>query len=486
MNGTKIVQVREGLLRGRTDGKTAVFMGVPFAAPPVGDLRWRGPEPAYPWMGIRDAFDNPPMPVQMVRPGTPLSEHEMSEDCLYLNIWAPDHTEEKCPILVWFYGGALQNGNADSPMYDGTAYVRDGVILVTAAYRVGVFGFMCHPDMHGEDPDGFIGNFGHRDQLAALRWIHDNIEAFGGDPSRVTVSGQSAGSGSCCTLMNAPAAKGYLTGAICHSGDIFQPERDVKLADAEEWGKALAESFGCASLQEFRKVPFTEMYREGDPMMRRVHQVCACVIDGAFLPGPQGERMLQNKALPIPVIIGTNLDEGSRFAAEKYIPAITGRLGLPEDLYKDEGDLNAQANALAREYWYGRHLAWAKIRSGDYGLPTWQYVFGRRLTPMGAFHGMEIPYAFGTIHVKSEFGRPIPYTEEDDALSCLIHRYWVNFIKNGNPNGPGLPFWPDKSEGPSHMQFDEQSSVRDDVLRPEDRIVSPAVEKWMRSRMKED
>ena len=479
----KIVQCREGLLRGRTDGEVAVFWGVPYAAPPVGELRWRGPQPAYPWLGIRNAALRPPMPVQVLFPNSSLGTHEMSEDCLYLNIWAPDHPEENCPVLVWFYGGALQGGNADSPVCDGTAYAKDGVIVVTVGYRVGVFGFMCHPEMRRENRYEYVGNFGHRDQLAALKWIRENIAAFGGDPDRVTVSGQSAGSASCCAMMNAPAAKGYLQGAICQSGDIFQPERDVPVQEAEEWGAALARSFGCETLDEFRRVPFTEMYKEGDPMMKRVHQICAAVIDGAFLPESQGELMLKNKSLPIPVILGSNLDEGSRSAAEAYIATVTKRLGLPEGLYSQEEDINKRADHLARDYWYGRHLAWARIRSLDYGLPTWQYVFARRLTPMGAAHGMEIPYAFGNLDARPDFGFAQPYTEEDRGLSDLIHRYWVNFIRKGDPNGDGLPQWSRKSAEPVHMQFDAQSGMCSDVLRDTDTIVSPLVEKWMRSRI---
>ena len=477
------IHCSEGLLRGRTDGETAVFMGIPFAAPPVGDLRWRGPQPALPWMGVREAVQPPPMPVQTVRPDSPLARHEMSEDCLYLNIWAPADPGEKCGVLVWFYGGSLQNGNADSPVYDGHAYARDGVVLVTVGYRVGVFGFMCHPDMAAEDPEGCVGNFGHRDQLAALKWIHENIAAFGGDPNRVTVSGQSAGSASCCAMMNAPAARGYLHGAICHSGDIFQPERDTPLSDAMDMGKALAESFGCKTLDAFRKIPFPDLYRDGDPMIQRLHRPCAAVIDGKFLPGPQGEIMLQGKALPIPVIVGTNLDEGSRFGPpDSYIDIVTRRLGISPSLY-EETDVNKKAAALARDYWYGRHLAWAKIRANDYGIPTWQYVFGRRLTEMGAFHGMEIPYTFGTLDREPDFGRRLPYGPEDAALSRLMHAYWVNFIKTGDPNSDGLPLWPGKQGSGAHMFFDTESGMRDDVIRDTDAVTCPAVEKWMRSRM---
>ena len=479
----KIIKTAQGLLRGRTDGETAVFMGVPFAAPPVGDLRWRAPQPPLPWAGVREAVLPPPMPVQTVRPGTPLAGHEMSEDCLYLNIWAPAQPKEKCAVLVWFYGGSLQAGNADSPIYDGHAYARDGVVLVTVGYRVGVFGFLCHPDMKDEDEDGIVGNFGHRDQLAALKWIRENIEAFGGDPGRVTVSGQSAGSASCCALMNAPSARGYLHQAICHSGDIFQPERDTPVEEAMEAGKALAESFGCKTLDEFRRIPFPEMYKDGDPMMARQHRFCAAVIDGVFLPQSQGEIMLQGKAAPLPVIVGTNFDEGSRFGTpESYVEIVTKRLGISPELYTQE-DVNKKAAALARDYWYGRHLAWAKIRSNDYGIPTWEYVFGRRLGPMGAFHGMEIPYTFATLDKEPDFGRKLPYTPEDEALSKLMHAYWVNFIKTGDPNGAGLPEWPGKKGRDDHMYFDACSGMQADVTSETDAVTNPAVEKWMRSRI---
>ena len=480
----KLVRVKEGLLSGRTDGKVSVFMGVPYAAPPVGDLRWRGPQPAEGWEGVRHAVERAPMAVQIPIPGSLMEKHEMSEDCLYLNIWAPDDGAEKHAVLVWFYGGALQGGCADVPSLSGMRYAKDGVVLVTVSYRVGVFGFMCHPDMREEDPDGFSGNFGHRDQLAALKWIRENIVSFGGDPDRVTISGQSAGSASCCALMNAPSAKGYFHAAILHSGDVFQPERDVPLTDAESWGKQLGEQFGCETLDEFRKVPVDILYAEGDPMMRYMHQFAATVIDGGFLPDSQGDLLLNNECYGVPVIIGTNFDEGSRFAAEQYIPSITLRLGIPEDLYASEPDLDHQANSLARDYWYARHLVWARIRSREQSLPTWEYVFARRLTLQGAFHGMEIPYTFGTLDAEPDFGAPLPYTDEDRELSELMHSYWVNFVKNFDPNGEDLPYWPEKSEGDVHMQFDGVSALLDDTVRDTDKVVIPAVDRWMRSRIR--
>ena len=484
-----ILKVKQGPLRGIREEGVVRFLGVPFAAPPIGELRWKSPQPLKDFDGVLDCTKPGPMAMQLLPPKTPLSEHPMSEDCLYLNICAPSDfadgkAEEKHAVHVWFYGGALQGGYADSPQLDGTAYARDGVVAVTVTYRVGVLGFMCHPDMKAEDPKGFSGNFGHRDQIAALQWIQENIEAFGGDPQRVTISGQSAGSGSCCTLMNAPSAKGLFHRVICHSGDIFQPERDVPLSDAESWGVQLAESFGCSTLDEFRRIPVEELYRDGDPMMKRVGKLCACVIDGGLLPGPQGELTLRNQCMQIPVIIGTNLDEGSRWRAEEYVPQVLTRLGLPTDFYAEKGDINAQATALAVDYWYARHLSWAKIRVSEYHLPTWQYVFARRLGPMGAFHGGEIPYTFGTLSAPPDFGSPLPYTDEDFALSVLMHQYWVNFVKNGDPNGEGLPDWASKAADPDrHMQFDLTSGMHDDILTETGKTLIPAVDTWMRGRI---
>ena len=217
--------------------------------------------------------------------------------------------------------------------------------------------------------------------------------------------------------------------------------------------------------------------------MRKTGHICATVIDRGFLPDRLGELMLSNQAAQIPVIIGSNYDEGSRWAAEPYVRAVTERLGLPSDLYSMENGLDGYATKLARDYWYGRQLAWAKIRSIDFGLPTWQYVFARRLTEAGAFHGMEMPYTFQTLDAVPWSGRRLPYTDDDRVLSELMSRYWINFIRNGDPNGEGLPEWTAKGPGVGHMQFDAQSGMHDDITRATDRIVGPAVERWMRSRM---
>ena len=482
MSETVIINTNEGPVRGLCENKVLSFLGVPYAKPPVGPLRLKGPEKPEPRTEVLDCTTPAPMPVQVLPPGHPMKDHPMSEDCLHLNIWAPENPGKPCAVHVWFFGGALQGGAADSPELDGSRYAQDGVVSVNVSYRVGVLGFLCHPTMKHENPDGLTGNFGHRDQIAALQWIRENIASFGGDPSRVTISGQSAGSGSCCTLMNAPLARGLFHRVICHSGDIFQPERDVPLKKAEFQGMELLRSFGCRTLDEFREIPVEELYADGDPMMKRVGALCACVIDPAFLPGPQGETTLQNRCMQVPVIIGTNLDEGSRWKASEYIPAITGRFGLPLDFYASVGDINAQANALAADYWYGRHLAWAKTRTQDYQLPTWQYVFARRLGPAGAFHGAEMPYTFGTLEDMKKSGSALPYEPGDEKLSGLMHSYWVHFIKTGNPNGEGLPLWPEK-EGNVHMQFDLESGMRDDILTETGKTLYPLIEKWMRSRM---
>ncbi len=476
------VTTRQGILEGELTDGTAVFKGVPFAAPPTGDLRWKEPAPPVPWKGVRPAFSYSASPVQMVPPIGSAKDMYMSEDCLYLNIWAPENAEN-CPVFVWFYGGALQGGTASDPSTNGVHLSHDGIVTVTVNYRVGAFGFMCHPDMKKEDPNGFSGNFGHRDQVAALRWLRENIGFFGGDPGNITISGQSAGSGSSCTLMNSPYARGTFDKAILHSGDIFQPDRDVPLEEAEKWGVLVAESFGVKTLDELRKIPYPELYRNGDPVIAAVHHPAAAVIDGAFIPGPQGEIMLNNRCAQIPVIIGTNLDEGSRRPAAVYVPEITKMLGLPDDLYPAEEGIDRYADQLARDYWYARHLAWAKIRTSEYNLPTWEYVFGRRLNERGAFHGMEIPYTFRSLDDPVLFGERLPYEKEDYMLAWVISSFFRNFMKTGDPNGSGLPEWKPAGVSDEVMFFDCESRMVPEVLRETDRIVSPATEKWMRGRI---
>jgi len=479
------VRCAQGILQAQVKDGIAVFKGVPFAQPPVGDLRWREPQPPQPWGGIRPADTFSAMPVQCVGgPGSPMYDLWQSEDCLYLNIFAPEAYDHPLPVYVWYYGGSYQNGRADDPIFDGTSLAKKGVITVTVNYRVGIMGFFCHPDMKSESPYGTGGNFGLLDQIAALTWIRENIAAFGGDPDRITISGQSAGSASVCNLMTSPLSMGLIHGAICQSGDVFQPERDLTFDEVAQDGVKTAEFLGCKSLHDMRKLPVSALVQaHTNAMTEATGRFCTPVIDGVVIPYAQGDRLLKNDCAQIPVMIGTNLDEGSRTAAAPYVERVSARLGIPTDLYSMDRGIDAYANELARDYWYARHLAWAKLRVEKYDLPTWQYVFSRRLGKRGANHGMEMPYVFDTFGTFADLTHDL-YQPEDKALQRTIEAYWVNFITSGNPNGEGLPHWPEKKDSmDSHMDLNVPvCGMKSDILRESDQTVSPAVYQWMKNR----
>lgn len=472
----------QGALRGKAVGNgVTAFLGVPFAKPPVGPLRWRAPEAPSPWRGVRSAEIYEAGPLQSWgRMTDGVESAYLSEDCLYLNLWTPaSGPEEKLPVYVWFYGGAYQAGNACDPSLDGTALAGDGVITVTVNYRVNLFGFLCHPDMRAESACGAGGNFGVLDQVAALQWVRENIAAFGGDPARVTIGGQSAGSASVNSMLCSPFARGLFAGAINESGDVFQPERDIPFEQAAEDGVRLGELLGCASLDALRALPAETFCRLNfDIMSSQLHATCTPVIDGVVIPYSQGNMLLRNDCMPVPILLGSNRDEGSG-GGPGYVETVSRRLGVDLSCYPEEEP--ARTRALARDYWYARHLAWARIRTEEYGLPLWQYVFARANGPMGAGHGAEIPYIFRTI------GRPgagfgAAYGDEDYAFSKRVSAYWVNFIKNGDPNGEGLPFWPKKAAGVGHMRLDLTPEMEQDNTRPEDAVLCPPTYAWLKRR----
>lgn len=471
----------QGALRGVSRDGVIAFLGVPFAQPPVGDLRWREPQEPHRWYGVRSAEFYAAGPVQAFSfaPGGGDTAWQ-SEDCLYLNIWTPASAAgADYPVYVWFYGGAYQGGRADEPSTEGTALAQKGIVIVTVTYRVNLFGFLCHPDMRAESPYGTGGNFGMLDQIAALRWIQQNIAAFGGDPARVTIGGQSAGSASVNSLLCSPLSRGLFAHAICQSGDVMQPERDISFEEAAGDGVRLGEFFSCNTLEKLRQLPAEKFVRLNyDVMSRELHTTCAPVVDGAVIPYSLGNMLLRNDCMSVPILLGSNTGEGSG-GGPGYAERVAGRLGISLELYPaEEPD---RSRLLARDYWYARHLAWARIRTEDYGLPLWQYVFARADGEMGAMHGAEIPYTFRNID-RAGMGRR-EYSEEDRAYMEVISGYWINFIKTGDPNGEGLPFWPYKSENSGHMRLDLMSRIEPDFTRMEDEVICPAVYRWLKRRV---
>jgi para-nitrobenzyl esterase len=311
------VRIDSGLLEGMQENGVLVFKGVPFAAPPIGPLRWRAPQAPAAWPGIRSANQFAPICMQHGSYPEDAPPERMSEDCLYLNIWVPPHASGgPLPVMVWIYGGGLMNGSASTPLYAGDMLANKGVIVVTANYRLGVLGFLAHPDLSRESPQHVSGNYGLLDQLAALRWVHRNIGAFGGDPARVTVFGQSSGSISISALTTSPLAKGLFQRAIGESGGLFEPvdlAPGFKLVDAEQDGRAFVAKSGARSLEDLRAMPAEDVIKTRfNPHL---------IIDGYALSRAPYDAYREGQQNDVDLLIGSNAREGQLFLADQTITA---------------------------------------------------------------------------------------------------------------------------------------------------------------------
>jgi para-nitrobenzyl esterase len=444
------VTIQTGTLEGASNSGIRSFKGIPFAKPPVGDLRWKAPQPPESWAGARkaDAFAAAPMQGAGAMGGSA----RMSEDCLYLNVWTPARTAgEKRPVMVWIYGGAFMAGMTSTPQYDGTKLAQKGVVVVSIAYRVGAFGFLAHPELSRESGTG-SGGYGIQDQVAGLRWVRDNIAQFGGDPAKVTIFGESAGGISVSMLTVVPAAKGLFQRAISESGGSFAPvkfdeeagENVPSLKRAEETGKRFLESLGAKDLKAARALGAEEIQRAV-----RFGQFWP-VADGATLPGDQYNLYEAGQFNDTPVLIGSNSDEGAMFVRrgaspadfeqrirDGYGPAAQAilkayRHSTEAEAFKSSKDIFRET-AFAWPTW-----TWARLQSRKGRHKAFVYYFDHHAAsaPDGASHAAEIGYVFGNL---GAWGKPGP---EAAALSELMSAYWVNFATTGDPNGPGLPAWP--------------------------------------------
>ena len=449
--------IDSGRLQGVRQGAIDVYKGVPFAAPPVGDLRWRPPQPAAPWTGVRkaDAFAPACMQTGVSMPGE--APPKISEDCLYLNIWAPPRGRGPLPVIVWIYGGGFTNGSASMPLYWGDSLAKKGAVVVTIAYRVGPFGFLAHPDLTAESVQHSSGNYGVQDQIAALRWVRRNIAAFGGDPQRVTVAGQSAGSMSVSILMASPAAKGLFQRAIGESGGFFEPVElapSYRLANAEKDGRAYALSLGAASIADLRRLPAEALLKA-----KAAGQVSHPVIEPMVLPRPPYAVFQSGAQNDVPLLVGSNAQEarslqdpGFTTSAATFAADITRRWGpLPPQLlaaYPHDTDETARQARLdfERDLRFGWDAAtWARLQAAKGSSPVFAYQFrqeppfpaGSVPIPRRPSHFAELWYVFG--HLGQEAWA---WTASDRALSETMTSYWVNFARTGDPNGPTLPAWP--------------------------------------------
>ncbi len=460
---TAPVRVDGGLVSGGVlPSGVHAFRGIPFAAPPTGALRWRPPQPVRPWRGVRAATRFGPRCMQLPIFGDMVFRSDgMSEDCLDLNVWAPPRAAgRKLPVLLYFFGGGFLAGDGSEYRYDGESLARRGIVVVTANYRLGAFGFLALPALTAESPRHASGNYGLLDQVAALRWVRANIAAFGGDPSRITIGGESAGSISVCALMASPLARGRIAGAIGESGGMIQPTfAPVPLDSAERRGLAFADSVRAGSLAALRALPGESLL---DATARPGDGRFPVAVDGWFLPRTPAAIFAAGEQARVPLLAGWNSEESDWRAllgsAEPTPQAWAGALRklfgsradeaqrlFPGDSARQvvaSGTLLAGARFIAYSTW-----KWAELH-GHTGQPVFRYLFvhprpapivpGPNPPPTGAIHSAEIEYALGNLHTNSVYA----WAPADDTVSAAVEEYFANFVKTGDPNGAGLPPWP--------------------------------------------
>lgn len=461
------VETKYGIVQGSVEDGLTIFKGIPFAQPPIGVLRWKAPQPLQPWEGVKETTEFAPAPIQ----GT--DQTGKSEDCLYLNIWTPATSpDDRIPVLVWIYGGGFSYGATSEPVYDGAALAKKGVILVSIAYRVGQLGFLAHPGLSAGNPDKVSGNYGILDQIEGLKWVKANIAAFGGDPDRVTIFGESAGGISVSMLCASPLAKGLFQGAISQSGGSFGPSRKVTypgenmktLEMAEKEGLAYAEKAGASSLEDLRNTPAGQL-----PAGMRMGGAWP-IIDGHVIPDDQFKLYEQGKYNDVPVLIGYNSDEGASFSREKtpaeFIENVGKRYGkfskeLLDAYPVGENSVPKTARDLARDAAFGWHTwSWARLQSQTGKSNVYFYYFDQHPeypedSPkygQGSPHAQEVPYVFQNLDKKNP-----GITETDISISEAMGTYWTNFAKYGDPNGQHLPEWPAFTAANPQLMYFQQS-----------------------------
>jgi para-nitrobenzyl esterase len=486
------VKIANGTLEGVSDKSSGVrsFKGIPFGEPPLGDLRWKPPKPVMNWQGVRKADKFGPRCMQRPIFGDmSFRSNGMSEDCLYLNVWTPAKSgNDRLPVLVYFFGGGFVAGDGSEGRYDGESMAKKGIVAITVNYRLGVFGFFAHPELTKESPKRASGNYGLFDQHAALKWVQQNIAAFGGDPKRVTIAGESAGSISVSAQMASPLSKNLIAGAIGESGSILGALSAAPLAQGEQMGVKFAASLGkgdAPSLAELRGMAAEQLLeataKPGQPRF-------APTVDGYFFPKSPFDTYALGEQARVPLLAGVNSEEMGYFAVlgrekptvENYRKALE-RLypGRGEEVFQlypasNETEVMDAAQDLASDRFIGYSTwKWMDVAAKTGGKPTYYYLYARprpamrpemgdaqpglaggvvrgqqavtnpRPQPRGAVHSAEIEYAMGNLDLNKVYA----WTPDDYKVSQVMQDYFANFIKTGNPNGKGLPTWPKFSEG---------------------------------------
>jgi para-nitrobenzyl esterase len=477
-------QVRGGLL----PQGGAVFRGIPYAQPPEGSLRWREPAPVKPWTGARDATAF----------GAPCAQNSgghmlegSSEDCLFLNVWTPEWPPKSpLPVMFWIHGGGNYGGTASTANFDGESLARKGVVLVTANYRLTIFGFFAHPELSRESSHRASGNYGLLDQIAALRWVRDNIARFGGDPANVTVFGQSAGAVDVNVLMTSPLAKGLFEKAIAESGTVTRnpdatalsmtalgavmhvKDGPVTYSDAPELAEAEREGAKLGSLERLRALPAAELLKLVAAPQRSIGPANGIVVDGWVFPKPPAEVFAKGQQLPVPLLIGNNARERTppqstpedlQKAAEAMFGPLADRFRALYDSPTPDPLYGGPAAQWVVDSMYRCPVVVQAVWHAAAGNGTYEYQFdhappGREA--LGAVHGAEVPYVFGLP------GSNPAYTAVDREISAAMQQYWTNFAKTGDPNGNGLPRWPKfDASARGYLEFTDGGPVAGEGLR---------------------
>jgi len=459
--GGETARIESGLISGTAgehEGRVRVFKGIPYAAPPVGRLRWRPPQPVAPWAGVRAADHFAPVCPQPPRIGvaallgTSQRLGASSEDCLYLNVWtAARDAKEQRPVMVWFPGGGFTTGGGSALVFDGEMLARKGVVVVTTNYRLGALGFFAHPGLTAESEHGASGNYGLMDQIAALRWIHDNIAAFGGDRNRVTIFGQSAGATSVSYLMASPLASGLFQRAIGESGGgtggVFALRETMTREKSEQLGLDVMNSLGARSLSELRAKDADELIRATAGAGNSGEVVgTGPTIDGWVVPEDISATFRMRRQARVPLLVGSTADDGGAARAmpiEKYLDESRREYGSWFDtlisMYPDGGAETVRRLNADTQAW--RVWTWAHAQALAGQRDVYLFQFARQApsnapAPNRAYHGSELFYVFHNLHLF-----PQHWTRLDRHLEDTISSYWINFASTGNPNGAGLPSW---------------------------------------------
>jgi para-nitrobenzyl esterase len=459
-NGT--ITVDGGSIQGALEDGIQSYKGIPYAAPPVGNLRWKAPQSVVPWTGTRAAVEfgavcpQAPYAADSIYASPP---EKQSEDCLFLNVWTAAKAGAKRPVMVWIHGGALTRGSSSNRTYDGRALAKKGVVLVTINYRLGALGYLAHPELTAESPEHSSGNYGVLDQIAALKWVQRNISKFGGDPGRVTIFGESAGSWSVNALVATPLTKGLFHRAIGESGGLFSSQPYLSqdkgtILSAEKVGVAFAKAAGVERLSELRAMSaekLIEALGKGDGRRFRT----AVNVDGWVLPDEIRNIFAQGKHQAVPVIVGSNANEMTSLTTPALIPkTMTDYRRRVETQYTDLiKEFDAAYPVAAETDIAGAYLASLRDTTFTWHMRTWarytvagkqrayQYYFSR-IPPnpnsqyLGAYHAAEIAYVFNNLNRQNKL-----LTPADFELAEKMSTYWVNFATTGDPNGGSLPKW---------------------------------------------